>query len=112
MTIATHALDTTKKEIEEGYRNLTRNLLIGQPAYAVIAAVALAKHDAAEFWKFLKNYAVTEHNYRDTAHLVLVDIMHNSWLQDPGNMVFVAQAVATLAGLTKMRSESASKFLK
>ena len=106
-----YALETTKNEIENGYRDLTRHLTGGQIAYAVTAALALAKHDAGELWKFLKVYASTDLNYRDTDHLLNLHALYNSWVQDPTSEVFIAHAVAILANATKTRSESVLKFL-
>jgi len=107
----TYALETTKHEIENGYRDLTRLLNGSQNAHAVTAAFGLAKIDAAELWRFLKSYASTDFNYRDTQHLLVVDALYNSWIQDPTNESFIAHAVATLASATKTRSESVLKFL-
>jgi hypothetical protein len=107
----THALETTKHEIDSGYNDLTRLLNSGRGKYAVDAAISLTKVDANELWKFLKNYASTDLNYRDTEHLRVLDALYNSWVQDPTNAVFVAHAVLTLANATKTRSESVLKFL-
>jgi hypothetical protein len=109
--MSTYALETTKHEIENGYRDLTRLLNGSQNAHAVTAALGLAKIDAAELWKFLKSYASTDLNYRDTGHLRVVDSLYNSWVRDPTNTVFIAHAVLTLANATKTRSESVLKFL-
>jgi hypothetical protein len=109
--MSTYALETTKSEIEDGYRDLNRLLNGTQGAYAAKAALGLAKIDAAELWKFLKSYASTDLNYRDTDHLLAVDSLYNSWVQDPTNAFFVAHAVLTLANATKTRSESVLKFL-
>jgi hypothetical protein len=106
-----YALETTKNEIENGYRDLTRLLHGSQIAYAVTAALGLAKHDAAELWKFLKSYASTDLNHRDADHLPVLDALYNSWVQDPTNETFIAHAVAILASATKTRSESVLKFL-
>jgi hypothetical protein len=106
-----YALETTKTEIENGYRDLTRLLHGSQTAYAVTAALGLAKHDAAELWKFLKSYASTDLNYRDTDHLVVLHALYDSGVADPTNEAFIPHAVATLASATKTRSESVLKFL-
>lgn len=107
-----YALETTKKEIENGYRDLARLLTSGQAFYAVQAALGLAQIDARELWKFLKNYASTEISYRDTNHILVLDALHTSWLNDSGNGSFIVHAAATLAGATKNRTESILKFLK
>ncbi len=109
--MSTYALETTKDEIENGYRDLNRLLNGAQGAYAVRAALGLARIDAPELWKFLKSYASTDLNYRDTEHLRVVDALYNSWVQHPTNTVFIAHAVLTLANATKTRSESVLKFL-
>ena len=109
--MSAYALETTKQEIENGYRDLTRLLNGGQIVYAAAAALGLAKYDAAELWRFLKSYASTDLNYRDTQHLLVVDALYNNWIQDPTNESFIAHAVATLANATKTRSESVLKFL-
>jgi len=107
----THALETTKQEIDNGYRDLARLLNSGQGKYAVDAAISLVKADANELWKFIKNYASTELNYRDTEHLLTLNALHDSWVHDPTNPIFVAHAVLTLASATKVRSESVLKFM-
>jgi hypothetical protein len=104
--MSTYALETTKNEIENGYRDLNRYLNGAQGARAVTIALGLAKIDAAELWKFLMSYASTDLNYRDTQHLLVVNSLYNSWVQDPTNTVFIAHAVLTLANATKTRSES------
>lgn len=111
MNAANYALQTTKNEIENGYRDLIRLLNGSQGAYAVRAALGLAKVDAAELWKFLKSYASTDLNYRETEHLLVINALYNSWVQDPSNAVFIAHAVLTLANATKTRSESVLKFV-
>ena len=87
--MSTYALETTKDEIENGYRDLNRLLNGTQGAYAVRAALGLAKIDAAELWKFLKSYASTDLNYRDTEHLLVVNALYNlsyaeNWRQGTG----------------------------
>lgn len=103
---------TTKHEIENGYRDLTRLLNSGQAKYAVDAALGLEKVDVYELWKFLKNYASTELGFRDTDHLLVLNALHTSWIHDTSNTIFIAHAAATLANATKARSESVLKFLK
>src|SRR5260370_17629920 len=110
-SMSTYALETTKNEIENAYRDLTRLLNGSQGAYSVRATLGLAKIDAAELWKFLKSYASTDLNYRDTEHLLVVNALYNSWVQHPTNTVFIAHAVLTLANETKTRSDSVLKFL-
>jgi len=109
--MSTYALETTQQEISDGYRDLTRLLNSGQSKYAVDAAIGLTKVDANELWKFLLNYGSTELNYRDTDHLLILSALHDSWIDDPTNPIFVAHAVLTLAGATKVRSESVLKFM-
>jgi len=109
--MSAYALETTKNEIENAYRDLTRLMHGSQIAYAVTAALGLARHDAAELWKFLKAYASTDLNYRDTDHLLVLDALYNSWIQDPTNEAFIAHAAAILASAAKTRSESVLKFL-
>jgi hypothetical protein len=111
MNATEYALETTKREIENGYRDLTRLLNGGQNAYAVAAALGLAKIDTTELWRFLKSYTSTDLNYRDTEHLLVLHALYNSWVQDPTNEAFIAHAVAILASATKTRSESVLKFL-
>ena|SRR5258706_8369676 len=101
----------SRTEIESGYRDLTRHLIGNNVIYAVRAVLGLAKIDAAALWKFLKKFAVEEVNHRETDHLLVLDALYNSSVQDPTNPVFVAQAAATLANLTKTRSESVLKFI-
>ena len=107
-----YALETTKNEIENGYRDLTRLLNGGQALHAVQAALGLVKVDVEQLWRFLKNYASTEINHRDTNHILVLDALHTSWLHDPTNTNFIVHAVATLANATKNRSESILKFFK
>jgi hypothetical protein len=109
--VSTYALETTKNEIENGYRDLNRLLTGGQNTYAVKAALGLAKIEAAELWKFLKSYASTDLNYRDTEHVLVVNALYNSWVQDPTSTVFIAHAVLVLASATKNRNESVLKYL-
>jgi len=106
-----YAMETTKNELDNGYRDLNRLLTSGQAALAVRQALALAKVDAGELWKFLKSYGSTDLNYRDTDHLLVMNALYNSWVQDSTNDVFIAHAVLTLANATKTRSESVLKFL-
>jgi len=111
MNATNYALEITKNEIENAYRDLRRLLNGSQSAYAVKAALGFVKVDVAGLWRFLKSYASTDLNYRDTEHLSVVDALYNSWVQDPTNTVFIAHAVLTLANATKTRSESVLKFL-
>ena len=111
MNASTYALELSRTEIESGYRDLTRHIIGNNVIYAVRAALGLAKVDAAALWKFLKKFAVEEVNHRETDHLLVLDALYNSWVQDPTNLVFVAEAAATLANLTKTRSESVLKFI-
>ena len=104
------ALGLTERERQDGYRDLTRHLIGNNTIYAVRAALGLAKIDAAALWKFLKNFAGEEINHRETSHLPVIDSLYNSWVQDPTNTIFVAQATDVLANLTKTRSESVLKF--
>lgn len=108
--VSTYAVATTKNEVEDGYRNLRRHLDGTQPAYAVTAALGLAKIDAIELWQFIKSYGTTATNYRETSHLLVLDALYNSWVQDPTNSAFIAQAIATLANLSKVNGESVLKF--
>src|SRR5260370_40994485 len=110
-SMSTYALETTKNEIENAYRDLTRLLNGSQGAYSVRATLGLAKYDAAELWRFLKSYASTDLNYRDTQHLLVVDALYNNCIQDPTNESFIAHAVATLASARKTRTQSVLKFL-
>lgn len=110
MNASTYALETSRSEIENGYRELRRHLVGNNTIYAVRAVLGLAKIDAAALWKFLKNFAIEEVNHRETNHLLVLDALYNSWVQDPTNPAFVAEAAATLANLTKTRSESVLKF--
>src|SRR5258706_2843943 len=111
MNASNFALETSRSELENGYRELRRHLVGNNTIYAVRAALGLAKVDAAALWKYLKNFAIDEVSHRETDHLLVLDALYNSWVQDSTNPVFVAQAAATLANLTKTRSESVSKFL-
>ena len=110
MNASTYALETSRNEIESGYRDLRRHLVGNNTIYAVRTALGLDKIDAVALWKFLKNFAVEEVNHRETDHLLVLDALYNSWVQDPTNPVFVAQAAATLANLTKTRVDSVLKF--
>jgi hypothetical protein len=110
MNATEYALTTTAREIEDGYRELRRHLVGNNAIYAVRAALGLAKIDAAALWKFLKNFAIEEVNHRETNHLLVLDALYNSWVQNPTNPAFIAQAVATLANLTKVNGESVMKF--
>ncbi|SRR5258708_14858876 len=111
MNASSYALEVSRAEIESAYRDLNRHLIGNNTIYAVRAALGLAKIDAAALWKFLKKFALEEVNYRETNHLLVLDALYNSWAQDPTNLVFVAEAAATLANLTKTRSESVLKFI-
>lgn len=106
-----HALEITEIEIERGYQDLRRLLTSSQAAYAVKASLGFVKVDAARLWRFLKSFASTDLNYRDTEQLRTVDALYNSWVQDPGNIVYIAHAVVTLANAGKTRSDSVLKFL-
>ena len=74
--VSAYAVEATKHEIEDGYRNLNRYLDGTQPAYAVTAALGLAKIDAVELWKFIKSYGSTATNYRETSHLLVLDALY------------------------------------
>ena len=110
-TIESIANKTTQHELEDGYRNLIRVLGGTQPAHAVSAALNLAKVDVENLWKFLKSYASTDLNYKDTQPLLVVNALHSNWVQDPKNDVFLSHAVATLANATKNRNDSVLKLM-
>src|SRR5260370_32009210 len=105
------ALEITKQEIEDGYRNLHRTITGGQVNPAVILALKFIKIDKDELWKFLKSYASTDINYRDTEPLVIVNALYNNCQHDQENDAFVAHAVAVLASATKTRNDSVLKFM-
>ena len=105
-----YALETTKNEIENGYRELSRLLQGGQGALAVKQAICLAKIDATGLWNLIKTYLSTDLNHRDTSELLVVSALYNNWVQDQ-NDIFIAHAVLTLVNATKNRSESVLKFL-
>jgi hypothetical protein len=108
--MSAYALETTKNEIENGYRELSRLLHGGQGALAVKQALYLAKIDATNLWNTLKAYVSTDLNYRDTSELLAVNALWNNWSHNQKD-IFIAHAVATLANATKNRSESVLKFL-
>jgi len=105
-----YAMETTKNEIENGYRELSRLLQGGQGALAVKQALRLAEIEPTSLWNFLKAYVCTELNHRDTSELLAVNALWNNWSHDQQD-IFIAHAVATLAKATKNRSESVLKFL-
>jgi hypothetical protein len=110
ITMTMHAMETTKNEIENGYRELSRLLQGGQGAFAVKQAFHLARIDANSLWNSLKAYVSTDLNHRDTSQLLVVNALYNNWSQDQQD-IFIAHAVLTLANATKNRSESVLKYM-
>ena len=98
-----HALATTPKEIDEAYLDLRRVLQSGRSPEAIKLAIGLAKHDEKRLWNYLRAYASTELNYRDTSQLLAVNALWNNWQQDNDNS-FVVHAALILASAPKGQS--------
>ena len=108
MNAQQYAIATTEKEIAQAYIDFHRMLTLGRSHEAVKQAIRLANQNEISLWNYLREYASSQVNYRETTPLLVVKVLSDNW-QAEKNPVFVAQAVLTLVHAPK--NDSIAKFL-
>ena len=108
MNAQQYAIATTEKEIAQAYIDFHRMLTLGRSREAVKQAIGLASQDEVRLWNYLREYASSQVNYRETTPLLVVKVLSDNW-QAEKRTVFLAQAVLTLVHAPK--GDSTAKFL-